>query len=445
MSILSQIKKIRHHSKEHSSKETEQKKEASVPYKHTPTHAASDAIGSAPPSWRSNDRTKIREENRKRSAMAAAHSHAHHMNMPDSPTMGSGLSDFYSSGDTTPTVSSTPQNFGSPHPAHAMYYGSEEAYSQPASIKGKEADRSYYDPLPISPPASKGGFSPLGSSRNSFSSQDILEMRTPRSMPPIERPSTNAGTPHRLHPSSRRTSDASIERLAFFNSMKASSPTSPSRDVGPPPSTRGFKSLPPIVRVPPIRFGNQVGSLSNPASPSFRDNASRHSSPHLAISRPDSFASLPSLTPTSTRYTTSTPATPTKTITVKKAEFTMLTPVTPRSPSLNFDFQLGEDSTFRPTPIYDDPRKSRSRRYEDQVIIDSSVGRLDFGLPRAGRDTTPSPLTPEHVVNAFPEPSSPPKPTHKTKSRTLSISKAGSKLLRKKRWSSSKTATTLVS
>ena len=74
MSIFSGIRKSRRQAKEHNAKLAEQKKleEEKVPYKHVPTHAATDAFASAPPSWREADRTRIVEQNRRRSAMAAS-------------------------------------------------------------------------------------------------------------------------------------------------------------------------------------------------------------------------------------------------------------------------------------------------------------------------------------------------------------------------------------
>lgn len=73
MSIFSSIRRA----KEHNAKVAEQKKKQQAeaprqPYRHIPTHAASDAFASAPPSWReAADRPKIMEQNRRRTAMEA--------------------------------------------------------------------------------------------------------------------------------------------------------------------------------------------------------------------------------------------------------------------------------------------------------------------------------------------------------------------------------------
>jgi hypothetical protein len=74
MSVFSIIKRGREQAKEHNAKQAERVKEESVklPYRHVPTHAAVDALATAPASWKHDDRSKIREQNRRRSAMAAS-------------------------------------------------------------------------------------------------------------------------------------------------------------------------------------------------------------------------------------------------------------------------------------------------------------------------------------------------------------------------------------
>ncbi len=73
MSVFSIIKRGRAQAKEHSAKQADKDKVEAVklPYRHVPTHAATDAIATAPSSWKQGDRSKIREQNRRRSAMAA--------------------------------------------------------------------------------------------------------------------------------------------------------------------------------------------------------------------------------------------------------------------------------------------------------------------------------------------------------------------------------------
>ena len=263
-------------------------------------------------------------------------------------------------------------------------------------------------------------------------------MRPVRTMPVVERPSTAVGIPHRLHPSSRRTSDASIDKSMMTNKTMS---TTVIRDSRPPPSMRGFRALPPLPQVAPIRLNTTFGNSSSPTTPSLRGQSSSHSTPQLVStpqlgsSRRNSFASLPALTPTSTRFTLSTPPTPTRTVVVKKAEFTMLTP-SPRSPSMNFDFQLGQDSLEKIKMAYDIGATPRSTRYEEDPFVDSSVEQLDFGLPR--QETRPTRThPPSSYINILPEPTSPQKTAPKSR-RKFSLSKTGSKLLKKKRWSISK-------
>lgn len=72
MSVFGLIKKGRQAAKEHKASVAEkQKAEAEKPaYRHVPTHAAVDALASAPSGWRHEDQPRILEQNRRRSAMA---------------------------------------------------------------------------------------------------------------------------------------------------------------------------------------------------------------------------------------------------------------------------------------------------------------------------------------------------------------------------------------
>lgn len=89
MSVFSIIKRGRAQAKEHSAKQADKEKNEAVklPYRHVPTHAATDAIATAPASWKQDDRSKIREQNRRRSAMAASG-----MSQSGLPRVGSSLS-----------------------------------------------------------------------------------------------------------------------------------------------------------------------------------------------------------------------------------------------------------------------------------------------------------------------------------------------------------------
>lgn len=72
MSVFSKIRKSKKAAKEHKAKEKEKDPEAvvKVSYKHTPTHAAIDALSGAPSSWNQEDRPKIKEQHKKRSELA---------------------------------------------------------------------------------------------------------------------------------------------------------------------------------------------------------------------------------------------------------------------------------------------------------------------------------------------------------------------------------------
>lgn len=73
MSVFSMIKRGRQAAKEHKATQAEKQKAQVVklPYKHVPTHAATDAMAAAPAAARMADREKILEQNRRRSAMTA--------------------------------------------------------------------------------------------------------------------------------------------------------------------------------------------------------------------------------------------------------------------------------------------------------------------------------------------------------------------------------------
>lgn len=165
MSIFSHLRKSRQQAKEHNAKLAEQKKkeQEKIPYRHVPTHAATDAFASAPPSWREDDRPRIVEQNRRRSAMAAS---GHHMNMPGPgiPRVGSRLSRVSYPGEDVAPMVRLPRAYSyngvSPYPDRSrevVYSVPDISYSQPALLKGKDVARGAgYEPQRISPTSSKG-------------------------------------------------------------------------------------------------------------------------------------------------------------------------------------------------------------------------------------------------------------------------------------------------
>lgn len=89
MSVFSKIMMSRKAAKEHKNKVAEKDKEpeqaVKAPYKHTPTHAAVDALSGAPSSWNHEDRPKIKEHHKRRSQMVISRtgsslSHMSYMN-----------------------------------------------------------------------------------------------------------------------------------------------------------------------------------------------------------------------------------------------------------------------------------------------------------------------------------------------------------------------------
>lgn len=167
MSIFSHLRRSRQQAKEHTAKVAEQrrKEEDKIPYKHIPTHAAADAIASAPPSWREEaDRPKIIEQNRRRSAMAAA-GFSMSMSMssnPGIPRIGSSLSHVsYPNGDATPIVRvPRTQSYTSIYQYSGqrdiIYSMPDASFSQP-TWKGKEALRASVHDLPMTAAGSTKG------------------------------------------------------------------------------------------------------------------------------------------------------------------------------------------------------------------------------------------------------------------------------------------------
>lgn len=73
MSIFSKIKDAKQAAKEHkasvavASHAPVETKETKIPYRHIPTHAAVDALSGAPSSWKEEDRSAIKAQNKRRS------------------------------------------------------------------------------------------------------------------------------------------------------------------------------------------------------------------------------------------------------------------------------------------------------------------------------------------------------------------------------------------
>ncbi|KAI1757052.1 hypothetical protein F4782DRAFT_525819 [Xylaria castorea] len=239
MSVFSIIRRGRAQAKEHNAKQADKDKSEAVklPYKHVPTHAAADAIATTPSSWRQEDRSKIREQNRRRSAMAA-----NGMGHSGLPRVGSSLANVsYPPVYANPIVplpknysySSIPSSWRERMASTPEALEEADYFSQPRDYKGKGKEM-----VPsftvgtggtASPILSSGRTSPLssravpvnigvgvavgGGSENSSNSEDEKEVRkqviqnvsyNPEPRPPPSRDSSTGEHLHRLHPAHAR-------------------------------------------------------------------------------------------------------------------------------------------------------------------------------------------------------------------------------------------------
>ncbi|OBS22012.1 hypothetical protein FPOA_08349 [Fusarium poae] len=148
MSILSSIKRARDHKDAGKIKEVEQSKpiKPSQPYRHVPTHAACDSVSSGPGGALRHDRSKIRAENRKRTAKAVAET------MHDSQTIrmnfpGSSTSSPFTSGSASTAYQASEADYEgdvsprSQSPVHMYAFSPAPTFPQPPSLKGKEVVR----------------------------------------------------------------------------------------------------------------------------------------------------------------------------------------------------------------------------------------------------------------------------------------------------------------
>ncbi|ROT39414.1 hypothetical protein SODALDRAFT_339744 [Sodiomyces alkalinus F11] len=290
MSVFSSIRKARSHAKEHKKIQTEQEqkeKESHVPYRHVPTHAASDALTNAPPSWRVDDRGKIVEQNRRRSAMAAS---GMNMRMPGPPPrIASSLSHVSFPAANANPVGNLPRTYsytGVPPAPGWGDYGSDAVYS--SSLKGKDVERP---------------------TRFDFGRTSSLSGKAPT------RPA------HRLHPRSRRTSDASDRG----DPAAARAAITTAHDRRPPPSmiTRGFNAMPTgatrSIQLPgtlPRAEATSISSAATSPTSSLQSNAPNHQPTFASFdfgSAPSSVtSSAPTSAPISSRSSTfsSAPTTP---------------------------------------------------------------------------------------------------------------------------------------
>ncbi|KAK1252433.1 hypothetical protein MKX08_003620 [Trichoderma sp. CBMAI-0020] len=440
MSIFSRLKKSRQQAKEHNAKLAQQEKkeeETKTPYRHVPKHAAADAIASAPPSWREDDRQKIQEQNRRRSAMAASSSHS--MNMPGMPRVGSGLShvSYPADHDATPmvrlpraysytgvspytsthsrTTASSMPDVGSQFAAHA------------ASTKGKEAVRgSGYNTSRTSPASSQ---EESESSSGSTSSQDDLEMRLNR--PPVVRPPTGTEmAPRRPRVGSRRTSDSAIGRIAMANSTKAAA-----RDSRPPPSMRNFGSIAPIVHAPApvLRItSHQQGDFLNPqhrqrSETSFPGSLNTSLNTSAATLIPTS--ALPSID--------GSPSPEQQELKELKVHVVNSGKLSKEQKTVKVVQLTGTKKLVTEKPA-EEPAEEPAKEVQPQPVLDlaSTLSPVSTLAPTSTPVSAPKAKQQSIVINVFPEADSIPEPEPTKKSSRFS--KSGTKIPKKSRWARSK-------
>lgn len=169
MSIFGSMKRSRDQKNQKAKEADKPAQPKPAPYRHVPTHAACDAVTSAPSGSRNKDHSRVRAANRERSAKAVTDTHVAQTSFPTvyegshfSTGSSSGSSSAYyqpsCDGDISPMsrspVQSPAQSYGfsapPPPPPHNYYETIEVSYPQPLSPKGKEVARNPYYNMPYS-------------------------------------------------------------------------------------------------------------------------------------------------------------------------------------------------------------------------------------------------------------------------------------------------------
>ncbi|KAI5866947.1 hypothetical protein GGS23DRAFT_593678 [Durotheca rogersii] len=270
MSVFSLIRRARAQAKEHSAKQAEKEKEETVklPYKHVVTHAAADALATAPASWKDVDRARILEQTKRRTALAASDP-----SMSGLPRVGSSSSyNPYAAVYATPVVP-LPKNYSySSVPASWREPGTSrdgpDYISHPPSAKGKErasAPPSGFSRLAseVSPAQANAVprkvVSPNGSSGTSSGSDEELEIR-------------NTGSNHRpqspddrCSPSRRSNSNRRILDLGTFIPAAGSITPSSSSTSGAISSTSSTASIGIAIGTPGASYSPPYRPSSSPA------------------------------------------------------------------------------------------------------------------------------------------------------------------------------------
>lgn len=489
MSIFSSLKKSRQLAQDHKAKLAEQKKkeaaESATPYRHVPTHAAADAFASAPPSWREADRARIVAENRRRSTMT---NNSYHMSAPGISRATSSLSyvAYPVDGNGNPTIhlaraySHTGVPTLQPNGREIMYGVPQMAYSQPYSLKGKEATRwpiyetpdqafdfgrGQCSPGPEAVESQRltlstcaDGFSVADSSNESSSSRDNLEMRPSNPEAHAIGSAETTSSPK----SRRRKSDPLTERqMGTVTARNAASGIS--RDPGPPPSTRGFSSIPASAAPPPLPRGQLPGHLvpvprsspilESPISPTsmpLKNDVATSAMNPPPSPRAANVEQVPTAANQSSAGGTST-ATWDGLTSGSSAASPSLTPATPgfvSKAAVDFPFpavaevaptmedqNISPAGTGRSVAKPKDRRQARSARFTELERIESvndGPGPEAVSKPKA-LDIVPV-VKSEQVINVFPEATSVvTSDASSEKHRGKKLRKGGKKLLKKSR------------
>ncbi|KAK7997984.1 hypothetical protein PG989_006024 [Apiospora arundinis] len=263
--MFSIIRKGRQQAKEHTAKVAEKTKdeEAKKPYKHVPTHAALDAMAGTPSSWRDEERPRILEQHRRRSAMGTnlVHTKGYPRDNTSTPYISYSSSYNYSYSGT-PVLR--------PQSESRLDY-----YTYQSSRKGKEPE--WIPPMapgvavPMTPSGRASALSSRGTAKTNSSgasvgSEDDLEMKSRKSStkagshgpPPssFSRPipsrtnSSESGSLHHLHPAHQRKTSGSDR---YYPPAARSTHFTKPQPID-PRTIRNDPSIPPVPSLPTLHF-----------------------------------------------------------------------------------------------------------------------------------------------------------------------------------------------
>ena len=392
----------------------------------------------------------------------------HHMNMPGVPRVGSSLSRVsYPGEDVGPIRLPRAYSYNGVWPYPESRVGNT-AYSMPdvssytGAGKGKDVVR-LYDSQRVSSASSKGEYlrfvgglaymtagdpSPVESSNDSTSSQDELEMKSAK---PVAR-SVN-GT-HRLHPrNARRLSDSNVDKHSALGASAKAFPST-SRDSRPPPSTRGFASIPAVASLPPMSARDLPGSSAPSASFQQASHNGANTSPDgyfTTSTVPAPNASTPTSRPaavTPPGFSVSSAARdehPITWLSLPGPELNMPTSSQgmPQRPSTREGLEMVQKSSKPPGSCKIASYSSRMSS-GDAVPMGSSGARNSYFEYPIMNSTQMPELSTQDLANVFPEQAAVDETSFNDAKGKKRLSKPGGKLVKKNRWSSSKVSAVAV-